>query len=108
MICSRCGQHVKLPGYEEHRKICVPIVERHDYFVDKYGLSRRKNSMTDEVEVACEHPIYQGSIRNVWENETIWHRASEALGCAFFKRKAELRESMKVQVIVQWARQNRR
>jgi hypothetical protein len=63
--------------------------------------------MTDEVEYGCEHPIYQGIIRDVWEKESVWHRDTGALRCEFFNRKLELRESMKIQVILQWAKNKR-
>lgn len=99
--CSRCGQTVQLPGYEIHRKVCVPIVEHHRHFVNEDGIACRINSMTDGKEYGCEHPIYQGSIRNVWEKESVWHSYDEAARCILniFQRKPVLEES--VQVIAQ-------
>jgi hypothetical protein len=113
MSCSRCGARVQLPGLEQHNKFCAPIVERHEYFIDKYGVSCRKNCMTDEIEFACTHRVHtvileNKILRDAWENRTVWHRANEALRCVSFKGKSELHESIKVQAIMQWARQNRR
>jgi len=107
MLCSRCGAKIKLPGCEEHRKICIPISDRYRYFVKNQSLACRVNSMTGESEYGCEHPIYLGSIRNVWEKQNVWHRDTEASRCGFFDRKTELQELMKVEVVMQWARQNR-
>ncbi len=94
IVCPRCGQHVKLPGYEKHPKDCFPIWAHNDYFVDEYGLACRLDAKTDEVFYGCEHSVYQGSIRNVWEKQSVWHRETEAAHCRFFTRRQQLKQKI--------------
>jgi hypothetical protein len=90
-VCSRCGQHVKLLGFEEHRKHCTPTWAHDDCFVDNYGLTCRLDAKTDEVFYDCKHSVYQGSLRNVWEKQSVWHTENEAVHCRFFTIRQRLK-----------------
>lgn len=92
VVCSRCGQDVKLVdcGYEKHRRLCIPIVDHYEYFTDEHGLACRLD-INGELAYACEHRIYQGATRNVWEKESVFHSESRALTCPSFTRLQQLK-----------------
>lgn len=53
-------------------------------------MQTRLNAKTDELEYACSHRTYEGSTRDTWRDQVVWHTATEASKCINFPEAAKV------------------